>query len=380
MHVLPGTSFGHAFAVIGATIWPALARSFVPRVICVASRLRGPQDVIEAGHGQSRPPAALALQHSGLSMGQDQGRVAIIGAGHVGATAAYALMLRALFREIILIDSDTALAAAEAADIADAGGLARPAIVRAGDYSDAASARIAIITAGAATHGSESRLSVAGRSAQIVRLCVQHLMSAGFDGIILVAANPVDLMSWVARQESGLAGTRVIGTGTLLDSNRLCALLARQLTIAPASIDAMILGEHGDTSFAALSIARAGGVPLDQFAANGMQLEAAPLNEMVRQAAYQIIGGKGYTSFGIATAIVRICEAIVRNEHAILPVSTYLTGQFAIDNLYLSLPCVLGAEGIERVLEPQLDADEAAALRESASAVGRALEALKAAP
>lgn len=310
-------------------------------------------------------------------MGQDQGRVAIIGAGHVGATAAYALMLRALFREIVLIDRDTALAAAEAADIADAGGLTRPATVRAGGYDDAASARIAILTAGAATHGDESRLAVAGKSAEIVRGCVRELMAAGFDGIILVAANPVDLMTWVARDESGLPDARVIGTGTLLDTNRLRTMLARQLDIAPASIDATILGEHGDTSFAALSIARAGGMALSQLAGDGGDIDAASLTDAVRQAAYRIVDGKGYTSFGIATAIVRICEAIVRNEHVILPVSTVLTGQFGISDLCLSLPCVLGAEGVEHVLEPDLDDAERAAFAHSASVVGAALDGVK---
>lgn len=304
---------------------------------------------------------------------QDQGRVAIIGAGHVGATAAYALMLRALFREIILIDNDQALAAAEAADIADAGGLARPATVRAGDYVDAASAQIVVLTAGAATHGDESRLSVAGRSAEIVRQCVDQLMAASFDGIILVAANPVDVMTTVAREASGLPHARVIGTGTLLDSNRLRTLLAGQLGIAPASIDAMILGEHGDTSFAALSIAKVGGLAIARFAGDGAALEAQTLNHQVRQAAYRIMEGKGYTSFGIGTAVVRICEAIVRNEHAILPVSTHLTGQFGIDDLYLSLPCVLGAAGVERVVTPDLDDAEIAAFRQSAQAVGAAL-------
>lgn len=310
-------------------------------------------------------------------MAQDQGRVAIIGAGHVGATAAYALMLRALFREIVLIDNNPALAAAEAADIADAGGLARPAIVRAGDYQDAASARIVVLTAGAATHGDESRLSVAGRSADIVRQCVDQMMAAGFDGIILVAANPVDVMAMIAREASGLPHGRVIGTGTLLDSNRLRTLLARQLGIAPSSIDAMILGEHGDTSFAALSIAKVGGIPIDGFATDGTALEAASLNGQVRQAAYRILEGKGYTSFGIGTAIVRICEAIVRNEHVILPISTHLTGQFGVNDLYLSLPCVLGAGGVERVLAPDLNGAEIAAFRQSTEAVRGALATVR---
>ena len=309
-------------------------------------------------------------------MEQDRGRAAIIGAGHVGATAAYALMLRALFREIILIDNNADLASAEAADIADAGGLTRPTMIRAGDYSDAASAQIAILTAGAATHGDESRLSVAGRSAVIARQCVTQLMAAGFDGIILVAANPVDIMTMVAQQESGLPPARVIGTGTLLDSNRLRTALARRLDIAPSSIDAMILGEHGDTSFAALSIARIGGIPLRQFMETGMKGDCGDITEEVRQAAYQIIDGKGYTSFGIATAIVRICEAIVRNEHVILPVSTWLTRQFGVRDIYLSLPCLIGVRGIERVLVPSLNPGEVAAFQQSASAVRTAIDGM----
>lgn len=309
-------------------------------------------------------------------MEQVQGRVAIIGAGHVGATAAYALMLRALFREIILIDNNADLASAEAADIADAGGLTRPTMIRAGDYSDAASAQIAILTAGAATHGDESRLSVAGRSAVIVRQCVAQLMEAGFDGILLVAANPVDIMAMAARQESGLPPARVIGTGTLLDSNRLRTTLARRLDIAPSSIDAMILGEHGDTSFAALSIARVGGIPLAQFMEAEMQGDCGNITEEVRQAAYQIIGGKGYTSFGIATAIVRICESIVRDEHVILPVSTWLTGEFDVRDIYLSLPCLIGGRGIERVLMPGLNADEVGAFQRSADALRKAMDGM----
>ncbi|CAN5212595.1 L-lactate dehydrogenase [soil metagenome] len=304
-------------------------------------------------------------------MVQDHDRVVIVGAGHVGATVAYALMLRALFREIILIDSDTALAGAEAADIADAGVLARPTLVRAGSYADAASAGIAILTAGAATHGSESRLSVAGRSADIMRACVADLMAAGFDGILLAAANPVDLMALVALEASGLPATRVIGTGTLLDSSRLRHQLARRMAIAPAFVDAMVLGEHGDSSFAALSLARVGGVAIDP------DIDRATVEHTVREAASRIIAGKGYTSFGVATAIVRICEAIVRDERAVLPVSTLMTGHYGIEGLYLSLPCVIGGDGVGRVLEPELDEGEVAAFRASAGVLQDALEALR---
>lgn len=256
---------------------------------------------------------------------QDHERVAIIGAGHVGSTSAYALMLRALVREIVLIDSDPALAAAEAIDLSDANTLARPARIWAGDYNDASTARLAVITAGAATHGNETRLSVAGRSAVIVRNCVTELMAAGFDGILIIASNPVDVMTKVAQAQSGLPAGRVIGTGTLLDSSRLQQGLAGRLNVASRAIEALVIGEHGDSEVAALSTVRVGGLPLDRFALDGSP-NLGDLADLVRTAGYRIIEGKGYTSFGVATAIVRICEAILRNERSVLPVSTLLTG------------------------------------------------------
>ena len=305
-------------------------------------------------------------------------RVAIIGAGHVGATTAYALMLRALFREIVLIDSDAALAEAEAADLSHANALARPARIWAGNYADAASARIAVITAGAATHGSETRLSVASKSAAIVSACVAQLADAGFDGVIVVAANPVDLMALVASRRAGLPSGRVIGTGTLLDSSRLRQLVAERLGVAPSSVDGDVLGEHGDSEVAAFSTVRIGGLDLDRFAEGGRAPDRKALAEDVRQAGYRIVSGKGYTSFGVATATVRICEAILRDEKAVLPVSTLLTGQYGISDIFLSLPCILGAAGVERVLMPDITADERARLIASADALKAALAALEA--
>ena len=298
------------------------------------------------------------------------GRIAIVGTGHVGATAAYALMLRALFSEIVLIDADAALAEAEAeaADIADANALARPARVWAGTYADAASASIAVITAGAATHDDESRLAVAARSADIVGECVLQLKAAGFKGTLLISANPVDLMSHVAFRHAGLPAARVIGTGTLLDSCRLRQTLALRVAVAPASIQASVLGEHGDSEVAAFTLARIGGIPANAYP-NKTAVDLAAVAREVCDAGYRIVEGKGYTSFGIATAIARICEAIVRDEQVILPVSTLLTGQYGIDDLYLSLPCVIGAAEIVRVLEPDLSGDELDALAKSAQAL-----------
>ncbi|MEP6784991.1 MAG: L-lactate dehydrogenase [Sphingomonadales bacterium] len=301
-------------------------------------------------------------------------RVAIVGAGHVGAATAYALMLRGLFPEIVLIDADEALAVAEAADISDANALARPARIFAGSYADAASARIAVLTAGAATHGSESRLSVASRSAAIVKSCVEQLASAGFEGILVVAANPVDLMAWTAFRHSGLPSNRVIGTGTLLDSCRMRQEIANRLGVAPASIDGLVLGEHGDSEVALLSSIRVGGQTLERFTPE--TLDGSEIAKEVRDAGYKIISGKGFTSYGIATAAVRICEAVIRDERVVLPVSSLMTGQLGISDLYLSLPCLIGAGGIEQVLVPDMNAGETEALLGSASTIRDALTSI----
>ncbi len=308
-----------------------------------------------------------------MTIANNAARIAIIGAGHVGSTAAYGLMLRALVSEIVLIDSNAALAEAEAADIADANALARPARIWAGIYEDAATANIAVIAAGAATHGDESRLAVLSRSAVIVEACVNSLVSAGFAGIILVAANPVDVMAQVAFRKSGLDAQRVIGTGTLLDSSRLRQALGARLDVAPSALAGLVLGEHGDSEVAAFSTVRVGDLTLENFVTTGAKVDQDGIAKSVRDAGYLIVSGKGYTSFGIATAVVRIREAIIRNERAILPVSTLLTGQFGISEVFLSLPCILGSAGVERVLLPELSVEEQTALRRSAKIIRAAL-------
>lgn len=303
-------------------------------------------------------------------------RVAIVGAGNVGATAAYALMLRGLFTEIVLIDNNADRAAAEAADIADAVAMSRPARLWAGDYADVKDADVLVFTAGAATHGDETRTSIAGKSAKIVRACVADAMRAGFSGVLVIASNPVDAMTRVAQDASGLPPERVIGTGTLLDSNRFRKRLADKLGVAPEAIDALVLGEHGDSEVVAFSTVRIGGVTLDAFL-DGQNLDRAALAKDVVRAAYAINHGKGYTSFGVASAILRICEAIERDERVVLPVSTRLTGQYGLDGICLSLPCVIGAGGIARVLTPELLPAEQAALQASAEIVRQTQETVR---
>lgn len=292
-------------------------------------------------------------------------RIAIVGAGHVGATVAYALMLRGLFAEIVLIDQSPEQAEAEATDIADANAIAPPVRIWSGGYGDTCSADILVITAGASQKGGEPRTALAGRSAAIVRDCVRQAMDAGFDGVILVASNPADAMTQVAQAASGLPHRRVIGTGTLLDSNRFRKRIADRLGIAPGAVAAMVLGEHGDSEVIAYSTVRIGGLDLDTYLDGQVFDRAGAAHDVVR-AGYTVSEGKGYTSFGVASAIARVCEAIHRDERVALPVSTMLTGQYGIDGVYLSLPCLIGAAGVLRVLTPQLTDRESAALRASA--------------
>lgn len=303
-------------------------------------------------------------------------RIAIVGVGNVGATAAYSLMLRGLFAEIVLIDHTPERAEAEATDIADANAISQPVRIWAGDYADVRDASVLVITAGAATKDGEPRTAIAGKSAVIVRECVRQAMNAGFDGILVVASNPADAMTQVAQATSGLPPERVIGTGTLLDSNRFRKRIADQLAIAPGAVEALVLGEHGDSEVMAYSTVRIGGMDLDSYLGE-QGFDRAAIAHDVMRAGYTISDGKGYTSFGVATAITRICEAIHRDERVILPVATMLQGQYGISGIYLSLPCLIGAGGVLRVLTPALTADEQAALLASADVLRRTLEAAK---
>ncbi|MBB5716883.1 L-lactate dehydrogenase [Sphingomonas aerophila] len=302
-------------------------------------------------------------------------RIAIVGVGNVGATAAYSLMLRGLFAEIVLIDHAPERAAAEATDIADANAISQPVRIWAGDYADVRDASILVITAGAATKDGEPRTAIAGKSAVIVRDCVRQAMDAGFNGILVVASNPADAMTQVAQATSGLSPERVIGTGTLLDSNRFRKRIADQLAIAPGAVEALVLGEHGDSEVMAYSTVRIGGMDLDGYLGE-QGFDRAAIAHDVMRAGYTISDGKGYTSFGVATAITRICEAIHRDERVILPVATMLRGQYGIDGIYLSLPCLIGAGGVLRVLTPALTTDEQSALLASADVLRQTIEAV----
>jgi L-lactate dehydrogenase len=311
--------------------------------------------------------------------GVNRGRVCVVGCGHVGTTSAYALMMGGLAREVVLLDLDERRAEGEAMDLEQAAALARPVEVRAGDWDDAARSAVVVVAAGVGGRPGESRLDLLGRNVVVIRDVMEKLLGRGFGGIVLMTTNPVDVLAQFAQEFSGLPVGRVIGSGTVLDSARLRAMLGRHLGVEPRSIHAHVVGEHGDSEIAAWSSARVAGVPLVEFC-EGAGLECPDFDELlrrVRRAAPDIIERKGYTSYAIASCVARICEAVLRDERSVLPVSTKLSGQYGIEGVYLSLPCVVGREGVERVIEIPLDEREREGLRASADILRRTVEGIK---
>ena len=303
-------------------------------------------------------------------------RVAIIGCGHVGATSAYSILMNGTVEELVIVDEDGEKLLGEVMDLQHAVPLASPVRIWAGDYEDAASADIVIIAAGVGSKPGETRLDLLSRNAVVIREIVQKLMRFNFDGIILMTTNPVDILAQIAQEESGLPPAGVIGSGTVLDTARLRFLLGEELGIEAGSVHAYIIGEHGNSEVATWSAARVGGAPLVDFCQPNCP-DFPKILETVRQAAPEIVRRKGYTSFAVASCVNRICTAILRDERTILPVSTMTGGQYGIDGVYLSLPCVVGRDGVEKIVELPLDDAELKGLLASADLLKRTLAELQ---
>jgi L-lactate dehydrogenase len=291
----------------------------------------------------------------------------------VGSAAAYALALLGVGSEIVLVDANAALAMAHAEDIAHATPFAETIGVRAGSYEDLAGARIVVISAGVSQKPGETRPQLLTRNAEVFKTVVGEVMRAAPDAILLIATNPVDVMTLATQRISGLPAHRVIGSGTILDTARFRTLLGRRLGIAPKSVHAYVIGEHGDTEVAVWSSAMAGSLPVRAFAEQvGRPIDDSVREQVtadVRDAAYRIIEGKGATYYGIGAGIARIAHAIVENENAVLTVSIVARSVEGFDAVPLSLPRIVGAEGVRAALVPDLDDGERAALRRSAEAI-----------
>lgn len=303
-------------------------------------------------------------------------KAVIVGAGQVGATTAYTLLISGLLSELVLIDVNRDKALGEAMDIAHGMPLCPPADVRLGDYPDCKDADIVILTAGLNQKPGETRRDLLQKNLGVFRSIVPQVVKYAPNAILLVVTNPVDALTYETLRLSGFPPERVIGSGTVLDTSRLKYLLGRHTGVDPRNIHAFVLGEHGDSEFAAWSVTRIAGMQLEEYCrtcgscTSGLTEEAeAEFEAEVRRAAYTIIDLKGATYYAVALAVRRIVEAILRDEHSILTVSSLLTGQFGLNDVCLSLPSIVSAHGVERILPLPLSETEVNSLHACARAV-----------
>ena len=308
-------------------------------------------------------------------------RVAIVGVGNVGASFAYALLLSGLSSEIVLIDANRRRAEGEAMDLQHAVPFAKPTRIWAGDYADCEGAAVSVVAAGAAQKPGETRLELVRKNAAIFGQIVPQVAAANPHGIILVTTNPVDVLSYETWRLSGLPPERVIGSGTILDTARFRAALSEHFGVDPRSVHAFIAGEHGDSEVPIWSSANIAGMRLREFcSANGMRFDQDEMDAIftaTRDAAYRIIERKGATYYAVGAGLLRIVEAIVRDQRTVLSVSSLIRDYSGIDDVYLSLPTVVHRDGVERVLRLDLSVGEADGLRASAQVLRETIASLR---
>jgi len=308
-------------------------------------------------------------------------KVAIIGCGFVGSSSAFALMQSGLFSEMVLIDADVNRAEGEALDISHGLPFAKPMKIYAGSYEDIADAAIVIVTAGAGQKPGETRLDLVKKNVEIFKSIIPEIAKQDFNGILLIVANPVDILTYVAAKLSKLPQGRVFGSGTVLDSARLKYLLGEHLDVDNRSVHAFIIGEHGDSEMAAWSSANVSGIPLNDFCEMRGYFKheesMKKILEEVKNSAYEIIEKKHATYYGIAMSVRRICEAIIRDEKSILPVSSIQKGEYGIENVALSIPAIVGREGIEKVVPIKLSDTEKEELIKSANTLKNVLDTVE---
>lgn len=298
-------------------------------------------------------------------------KVGIVGSGYVGSATAYALALRGTVREIVLVDIDGKLARAHAEDILHATPFCHPVWVYAADYEALRGAEVVVIAAGVAQRPGETRLQLLSRNAQVFEQILPRIRQYAPDALLLIATNPVDVMTHITFRLSGLPPERVIGSGTILDTARFQSLLGEYLHTAPHSIDAYVIGEHGDSEVLVWSSAHVGGVPLLTYA----DVRGTPITEelrrqiddRVRYAAYTIIEGKGATYYGIGAGLARLIQAILTDEKGLFTVSIFTPMVEGVPDVTLSLPRIIGRQGVETTLYPAMDEGEHAALHRSAA-------------
>jgi L-lactate dehydrogenase len=297
-------------------------------------------------------------------------RIAVVGAGAVGSTIAYAAMIQGLAHEIVLIDAVAGKAEAEAKDLMH-GSMFVPAVeISAGGLDLCKGARIVVITAGAKQHSGQTRLELVATNARIYGELIPQILHSAPGALLLVVSNPVDVLTYVSLKVSGLPRSRVIGSGTVLDTSRFRSLLSRHLGIAVGNIHAYIVGEHGDSEVPLWSSAQVANVPLESFSSPAYprltEADRAEIFRNVRDAAAQVIAAKGATNWAVGLAVVRILEAILRDEQSVLTVSSLLEDYYGISDVCISVPCLIGRQGVGSALPLPYNERELTALKQSA--------------
>lgn len=308
-------------------------------------------------------------------------KAAIIGCGFVGTSIAFSLVQKGIFSELVLIDANEKKAEGEAMDLSHGLPFTKPMEIKAGGYEDITDCAMIIVTAGANQKPGETRLDLVHKNVEIYKSIIPKIVEKNQEATLLIVSNPVDIMTYVALKLSGYPSHKVIGSGTVLDTARLKYLLSRHLDVDSRSIHAFIIGEHGDSELAVWSAANVSGIPLNHFCElRGYfdHMESMDrIYQSVRDSAYEIIEKKGATYYGVAMAVCRIAESVIRNEHSIMPISVYLDGLYGLHDICLSIPTVVGQEGAEKVLDIPLDLMEMGKLVYSAEELKKIIGELK---
>jgi L-lactate dehydrogenase len=289
-------------------------------------------------------------------------KVGLVGTGFVGSSFAYALMQRGIASELVLVDANAEKALGEMMDLNHGLSFTKPMKISAGNYSDLSGAKVVVITAGTSQKPGETRLDLLARNAAIFRSIIPQVIKHNPNGIILITTNPVDILTYISLKESNLSPTKVIGSGTILNTSRFRFLLGQFYGVDTRSVHAYIVGEHGDSEIPLWSMANIGGVRLQEFAPlKNKRYNQEKMNKLfvsVRDAAYEIIQRKGATYYAIGLGLLSIVEAILGNYRSVLSISTLMTGQYGVQDICLSLPCVVGENGVEEVLAITMSQEE----------------------
>lgn len=307
-------------------------------------------------------------------------KAAIIGCGFVGASTAFSLMHQGLFSELVLIDVNMDKAKGEAMDLSHGRPYVDTSKIYAGTYDDIADCALIIITAGANQKPDETRLDLVHKNVAIFKTIIPEITKRNSEGILLVVANPVDILTYVTLKLSGFPKNRVFGSGTVLDSARFQYLLSEHLEVDSGSIQAFIIGEHGDSELAVWSDTNVSGIDINEFCEIRGHFDHEKsmkrIVDDVRNSAYEIIEKKGATYYGVAIAVSHIAESIIRNKNSILPVSSLLEGEYGLTGLCLSVPTIVNKNGAEQVIEIDLNEEESSLLNQSAGQLKKILTSL----